>query len=96
MLAVKIRIRCRVLLRLISRFTASDLGLYCLPVSYTKGHKILMSLSKKHVQNQILQLCTAGTVWFDPVIRAVSVFSGKFTTPMVTNEKQRNAYLTNN
>ena len=48
------------------------------------------------VENQLLQLCTARTVWFNAVIRPVSVRSGKFTTSMVINEKQRKTELTNN
>ena len=45
---------------------------------------------------QLLQLCTARTVWSDPVIRPISVLSGTFNTRMVTNEKQRKTEQTNN
>ena len=33
---------------------------------------------------QILHLCMTHTVWSDPVMRPVSVRSGKFTTCIVT------------
>ena len=39
--------------------------------------------------SQLLQLCMAHRAWSDLVIRPNSVRSGKFTTCMVTNEKQR-------
>ena len=35
-------------------------------------------------------------VWFDSVIMPVSAHSGKFTTRMVTYEKQRKTELTHN
>ena len=40
--------------------------------------------------NQLLQQCTARTVWSDPAIRPVLVHSGKLTARMVNNEKQKN------
>ena len=45
--------------------------------------------------NQLLQLCTARTLWFNPVTRSVSVYAGKCTTRTVTNEK-KNTELTKN
>ena len=42
--------------------------------------------------DQLLQLCTARTVWSDSVCRSISVPSGKLTTGMVTNEKQGKTY----
>ena len=45
---------------------------------------------EKSFENQVLQLCMAPSVWPDPVIRPVSVCSGKCTAHMVSNEKQRN------
>ena len=40
-------------------------------------------------------LCTAHTLWLNPVIRPVFVRSGECTTQMATNEKQRKIDLTN-
>ena len=42
-------------------------------------------------KTKLLQLCSARTVWYDPVIRPDSVPSGKFTTLIVTNDKQTNS-----
>ena len=39
--------------------------------------------------NQLLQLCTARTVWSDPVIRPVLICSSKLSTCMVSDEKGR-------
>ena len=50
---------------------------------------ISKSIHSNISDNQLLHLCTARTVWSDPVIRPVLVRSGKFTIHMVTNENQR-------
>ena len=58
--------------------------------------KIIWQLTISKSVKQLLHLCTACTVWSDPIIRTVSVCSGKFTTRMVTNEKQKNCELSSN
>ena len=51
--------------------------------------KVEKSTLKKlyHIHIQLLQLCTARTARYDPIIRPSSDGSVKFTTLVVTNEK---------
>ena len=58
-------------------------------VGMTKKHYNYNYCQKQYKRrNHLLLLCTARTVWSDPVIRPVSVRSGKFIIRMVTNEKR--------
>lgn len=50
-------------------------------------------LEHEKVKNQLLQLCTARTVWPEPVVRQDSVCSGKVTTLMMTNKKTEKFWL---
>ena len=43
----------------------------------------------KEEKKQLVRLCRAHTVRSDPVIRPFLVYSDKFTSHLVTNEKQR-------
>ena len=66
--------------------------------NHSEGVHLLCFSQGRLIKNvdQPLQLGTARTVWSDPVIRPVLVRSGKFTTLMVTNEKQRKTEPINN